>query len=66
LGDFGFAKKSEELDRTFAGTNRYMSPEVLCGEDYSFEVDMWSFGVLLYFMLHKKHPFVISTQMIPD
>jgi len=34
----------------------YMSPEVY-GEDYGFEVDMWAFGVLFYYMLNKEFPF---------
>ncbi len=28
----------------------YMSPERLAGEPYSFEADLWSFGVILYRM----------------
>ena len=30
-----------------------MSPEFYNEQEYGFEVDMWAFGVALYFMLNK-------------
>ena len=30
------------------GTVQYMSPEVMSGEAYSFEVDFWALGVMLH------------------
>lgn len=37
-----------------------MSPEIFSGSEnsfYGFEVDMWAFGVLFYFMLNMEFPF---------
>lgn len=41
-----------------------MSPEVFDGKKYGFEVDMWAFGVTMYFMLNMEYPFSKSWHII--
>lgn len=57
LVDFGMSNfvKNDELS-TFAGTPYYIAPEVIQGS-YGKECDVWSLGVLMYFLLSGKQPF---------
>ncbi len=61
LGDFGLATRlshPNERKRTVCGTPNYIAPEILEGkEGHSFEVDIWSTGVLLFTLLFGKPPF---------
>jgi polo-like kinase 1 len=61
MGDFGLAAKLEfdgERKRTICGTPNYIAPEILDGRfGHSYEVDVWSFGVLMYTMLIGRPPF---------
>ncbi|SNX85011.1 related to CDC5 - Serine/threonine-protein kinase [Melanopsichium pennsylvanicum] len=62
IGDFGLAallKHPEERKKTVCGTPNYIAPEILYdqGQGHSFEVDIWSVGVILYTLLVGKPPF---------
>jgi len=61
IGDFGLATKLEfdgERKRTICGTPNYIAPEILeAKQGHSYEVDIWSLGVILYTMLIGKPPF---------
>jgi polo-like kinase 1 len=64
VGDFGLATKIEfvgEKKRTVCGTPNYIAPEVIDSKaGHSFEVDIWSFGVITYAMLFGRPPFETS------
>jgi polo-like kinase 1 len=64
IGDFGLATKLEfdgERKRTICGTPNYIAPEILeAKQGHSYEVDIWSLGVILYTMLIGKPPFETS------
>ena len=64
VGDFGLATKVSfqgEKKRTICGTPNYIAPEVLSSKiGHSFEVDLWSIGVILYTMLIGRPPFQTS------
>jgi len=53
LCDFAFAKslRSGQLTRTILGSPHYSAPEIQKGNSYGPEVDLWSVGAILYFML---------------
>lgn len=61
LVDFGFAKhllkKQDYRTFTNCGTLGYAAPEVIQGQGYSFEADIWSFGILVLELLAGQLPF---------
>ena len=60
LGDFGVAKTMDRTgSATMIGTLNYMAPEVRNGEHYGALSDVYSLGLVLYWMLNERHlPFV--------
>jgi serum/glucocorticoid-regulated kinase 2 len=50
LADFGLAKKLEpgEKANSFVGTPDYLAPEIIRNEPYSFQVDWWGMGIIMY------------------
>ncbi|ORZ08141.1 kinase-like domain-containing protein [Absidia repens] len=72
LTDFGLSKVFKMQDKrdmglpttsTFCGTSEYIGPEILLGEQYSYAVDYWSLGTLIYEMLAGMTPFWAETHM---
>jgi serine/threonine protein kinase len=61
ITDFGLSK-DQVTDRTdsFCGTAEYMAPEVILKKPYDKSVDWWSFGCILYEMMHGIPPFYTS------
>lgn len=56
FGILGILPSSEELSRTCVGTKRYMSPERIKSEPYSYNSDIWSLGVVAIEMATGKFP----------
>eukprot|EP01094_Clydonella_sp_ATCC50884_P007118 TRINITY_DN162_c0_g1_i5.p1 TRINITY_DN162_c0_g1~~TRINITY_DN162_c0_g1_i5.p1 ORF type:complete len:680 (+),score=238.76 TRINITY_DN162_c0_g1_i5:39-2042(+) len=60
VGDFDTAKSvhgNKAAQHTVVGTPGYMAPEVLMNAKYSFPVDVFGVGMILYSLLSMQHPF---------
>ncbi|CAD8084997.1 unnamed protein product [Paramecium sonneborni] len=71
LTDFGLCKQllNDELTKSMCGTPEYLAPEVITSSNgYSFEVDYYSLGCIIYEMLTGKPPFYSTNkrQMFQD
>lgn len=74
LGDFGVAKVSSingSADKV--GTYSYMAPEVYTGKSYNGSVDIYSLGMVLYWLLNERRgpflplpPATPTTEQIAD
>ncbi len=67
LGDFGIAKIFEGVQNgTQIGTFRYMAPEVYCRQPYGPQADIYSLGLVLYWMLnYRRTPFLPLDSQVP-
>jgi serine/threonine protein kinase len=62
IADFGLSKFQQNHSDSFVmtgetGTYRYMAPEVIMHKNYNSSVDIWSFGMIMYFMFFTV-PFI--------
>merc|ERR1712054_421208 len=60
--DFGLAEmfsSSTDRSKEIASTPPFMAPEVWKG-NFSKKCDIWSCGVILFFMLSGRYPFIAS------
>jgi serine/threonine protein kinase len=56
LSDFGFARRKAEEGKamTICGTDEFMAPEVIWGEEYNLRADVFSFGMVLVELITRK------------
>ena len=63
LSDFGVSKQfhgRNNLAKTQAGSPMFMAPEVLDGRAYTYKVDVWGLGCIVYEMMALKPPFSLN------
>ncbi len=67
LGDFGIAKTVEKTSGgTKIGTYEYMAPEVYHDEPYGAAADIYSLGMVLYWLLNERRtPFFLLPPALP-
>jgi serine/threonine protein kinase len=69
IADFGFAKCIEEDKKdtashgTAVGTPYFMSPQILSGDEYSMKCDVWSLGIMFYYILFGILPWKDSNSI---
>lgn len=58
LCDFGLARDNVGRDRsmTLVGTDDWMAPEIIMGEDYDQSADVFSFGMVLVEIITRLKP----------
>ena len=68
LGDFGVARTMEKMGSgTRIGTYNYIAPEVYNGQPYGHSVDIYSLGLVLYWLLNERRlPFCPLPPAIPS
>ncbi len=69
IADFGLSiiYNDKQLSDLKCGTIMYKSPELIKSESYTYKIDIWSLGVLLYFLLFDRYPFnSLYEDSIPD
>lgn len=65
--DFGLATKlaPNELEIRRCGSPGYVAPEVLFNEGHSFKADVFSCGVILYYLYSCVHIYLIGSLVYP-
>ncbi|XP_034322972.2 dual specificity mitogen-activated protein kinase kinase 5-like [Crassostrea angulata] len=58
LCDFGVSTQLERsIAKTYIGSNAYMAPERIKGEDYGTPAEIWSLGITLFELASGKFPY---------
>ena len=59
INDYGFSRAVSDYASTFCGTPIYMAPEIILRQKYDKKVDLWSIGIMIYYLHFKEYPFEI-------
>ncbi|KAL0209351.1 hypothetical protein RCL1_007291 [Eukaryota sp. TZLM3-RCL] len=63
--DFGISRDlNTKSAKSMTGTVEFMAPEVLTGQRYDTSIDLWSLGILIYFLVHGEYPFISFTEIM--
>ena len=61
LTDYGISKRfrslSQRFSTTMVGTLGFMAPEILAKEEYGYECDLWSLGIIIYMLFFRRNPY---------
>ena len=59
LSDYGSSNyiNQTSMTKSIRGTPLTMAPEILNGENLNSKSDIWSLGVIIYFMINKEYPY---------
>ncbi|KAI6655920.1 Dual specificity mitogen-activated protein kinase kinase 5 [Oopsacas minuta] len=64
--DFGVSTQLvKSMARTFIGTNAYMAPERIRGEEYSIQSEIWSIGITVMELAIGRFPYEFETRASP-
>lgn len=71
LGDFGIARTIEKhtdamFELSHKGTYNYMAPEIYNSQNYEYSVDIYSLGIVMYYLLNQNRlPFMPPYPQVP-
>lgn len=63
LADFGLARQGLTT-RSFVGTLEYASPEIKNCQEYSYNTDVWSLGVIFFAIVFGKLPVFMNRKLV--
>ena len=58
--DFGLAVQHSHLSRGFVGSSRCAAPEIVKEKQYTFKSEIYSLGIVLFFVLTGHYPYQIA------
>ncbi|EMD48362.1 protein kinase domain containing protein [Entamoeba histolytica KU27] len=57
IADYGFSRGIDGMMKSMVGTPLYEAPEIRKNQPYTAKADLYSLGVILYYMATKEFPF---------
>ena len=65
VNDYGLSKQFKSGDHlTICGKQSYIAPEIFINHQYDRKADLWSIGVMMYYMYFKDHPYDLKEGML--